>query len=83
MSPTKTGWNRVVPASNSGVRKSPSSFIFGMPSKNSGSTGTRRTMDAKRLKKSSSGPNTRLGLKMVALGNASLTAASPAALERA
>ena len=40
-------------------------------------------MDAKRLKKSSSGPNTRLGLKIVALGNASLTAASPAALERA
>ena len=61
MSPTKTGWNRVVPATNSGVRKSPSSFIFGIPSKNSGNTGTSRTMDAKRLKKSSSGPNTRLG----------------------
>ena len=29
-------------------------------------------MDAKRLKKSSSGPNTRLGRKMVASGNASL-----------
>ena len=83
MSPTKTGWKRVVPASNSGVRKSPSSFMRGSPSKKSGSTGTSRTMEAKRLKKSSSGPNTRLGLKTVASGKASLTASSPAALERA
>ena len=80
MSPTKTGWKRVVPATNSGVRKSPSSFIFGIPSKNTGKTGTRRTMDAKRLKKSSSGPNTRLGLKTVASGKASLTLASPGGL---
>ena len=40
-------------------------------------------MSANRLKKSSSGPMTMLGLTIVASGKASRTAASPAALERA
>ncbi len=42
-----------------------------------------RAIAAKRLKKSSSGPNTIEGRKIAAPGNASLTASSPAALLRA
>ena len=83
MSPTKTGWKRVVPATNSGVRKSPSSFIFGSPSKNHGQDRDQPHHGREAVEEVVLGPNTRLGRKTVALGNAFLTAASPAAFERA
>ena len=49
----------------------------------SGRTGLSAAMAAKRLKKSSSGPNTTEGRNTVAVGMAARTAASPAALVRA
>jgi hypothetical protein len=49
----------------------------------SGSAGAIRASAPKRLKKSSSGPNTIEGRRIVASGTAENTAASPAALLRA
>jgi hypothetical protein len=53
------------------------------PPPTSGSAGENRAMPAKRLKKSSSGPNRIEGRKMVAEGTAASTAFSPSALVRA
>ena len=49
----------------------------------SGSAGEKRVIQANLLKNWSSGPMTMLGRKIVASGNASRTAVSPAALLRA
>ena len=49
----------------------------------SGTTGEIIAIAAKRLKNWSSGPNTIEGRRIVAVGKASRTAASPAALVRA
>ena len=49
----------------------------------SGSAGLKRASAAKRLKNSSSAPNTMEGRRMIAEGNSARTATSPAAFVRA